>query len=126
MSGAKNAQLRDELEQAPRLARPHGHHRGAARLEGHVVGDAARVERVVEAVGDHVIWAHAGDPERLAARARKDLAERVSTLLRREREGFDRALEPLSGQTAAETLRVLAQELRTALPADQRSTEGPA
>ena len=62
-----DAELRDQLEQAPRLARPHGHHRGAARLEGHVVGDAARVERVVEAVGDHVVRPHAGDPERLAA-----------------------------------------------------------
>ena len=62
-----DAELRDQLEQAPRLARPHGHDRRAARLEGHVVGDAARVERVVEAVGDHVVRPHAGDPERLAA-----------------------------------------------------------
>ena len=37
------------------------------RLERHVVGDAARVERVVEAVGDHVVRAQARDPEGLAA-----------------------------------------------------------
>ncbi len=37
------------------------------RLERHVVGDAAGVERVVEAVGDGVGGVEAGDRERLAA-----------------------------------------------------------
>ena len=62
-----DAELWDQLEQPPRLAGSHRHDRRAARLEGHVVGDAARVERVVEAVGDDVIRPQAGDPEGLAA-----------------------------------------------------------
>lgn len=95
---------------------------------GGLTGGEVGIAGASAIAGQKLLEAIFGDDavRRLAARARKDLAERVGTLLRREREGFDRALEPLSGQTAAETLRVLAQELRTALPADRRSTEGPA
>ena len=50
-----DAEPRDQLEQPARLAGADGHHGRAARLERHVVGDAAGVERVVEAVGHHVV-----------------------------------------------------------------------
>ena len=62
-----DAEPRDQLEQPPRLAGAHRHHRRAAPLERHVVRDSARVERVVEAVRDYVVRSHARDPERLAA-----------------------------------------------------------
>ena len=47
-------EARDEVEQALRLAHAHGHDGRAGGLERHVVGDPARVERVVQAVGDDV------------------------------------------------------------------------
>ena len=62
-----DSEPRDQLEQPSRLARADRHHGRPARLERHVVGDAAGVERVVEAVGDHVGRLEASDPERLAA-----------------------------------------------------------
>jgi hypothetical protein len=61
-----DADPRDQVEQPARLAGADRHDGRATRLERHVVGDPARVERVVEAVGDRVVLAHAGDPERLA------------------------------------------------------------
>ena len=66
----RDAEPRDQLEQPPRLADADRHDRRAGRLDRHVVGDAARVERVVEAVRDGVVGAQAGDPERLAADGR--------------------------------------------------------
>ena len=65
-----DAEPRDQLEQPPRLADTDRHDRRPARLDRHVVGDAAGVERVVQAVRDRVVGAQAGDPERLAADAR--------------------------------------------------------
>ena len=62
-----DAEARDQVEQPPRLADADRHDRRAARLDRHVVGDAAGVERVVEAVRDGVGGAQAGDRERLAA-----------------------------------------------------------
>jgi hypothetical protein len=60
-------QARDQVEQPPGLADADRHHRRAAVLERHMVGDAARVQRVVQAVRDGVAGPHAGDPERGAA-----------------------------------------------------------
>jgi hypothetical protein len=62
-----DAEPRDQLEQPARLARPHRDHGGAASLERHVVRDPSGVERVVQAVRDHVVGAQARDPEGLAA-----------------------------------------------------------
>ncbi len=72
-----DAEPRDQVEQPARLAGAHRHDGRAARLERHVVGDAARVERVVEAVRDRVAGAHAGDPERLAAHGAVRLVVRL-------------------------------------------------
>ncbi|MHA7207572.1 dynamin family protein [Arthrobacter sp. MDT1-65] len=67
-------------------------------------------QKLLEAVfGDDAV-------RRLTATAREDLSTRVEGLFRQEREHFDRSLEPLARQTPAETLRVLASRLRTALP----------
>ncbi len=72
-------------------------------------------QKLLEAVfGDDAV-------RRLTATARDNLSARVDDLLRQEREPFDRRLEPLSRQTPAETLRVLARQLRTALPPGQRT-----
>ncbi|OUM39656.1 dynamin family protein [Arthrobacter sedimenti] len=67
-------------------------------------------QKLLEAVfGDDAV-------RRLTAIARKNLSQRVDGLFRHEREDFDRCLEPLAHQTPAESLRVLAQQLRTAVP----------
>ncbi|MHA7180928.1 dynamin family protein [Arthrobacter sp. MDB2-24] len=67
-------------------------------------------QKLLEAVfGDDAV-------RRLTAIARKNLSQRVDGLFRHEREDFDRCLEPLAHQTPAESLRVLAQHLRTAVP----------
>jgi hypothetical protein len=67
-------------------------------------------QKLLEAVfGDDAV-------RRLTAIARKNLSQRVEGLFRHEREDFDRCLEPLAHQTPAESLRVLAQHLRTAVP----------
>ena len=66
-------QARDEVEQPLRLADAHGHDGRARGLERHVVGDPAGVERVVQAVGDDVAAAHAGDGEGRAADGRVGL-----------------------------------------------------
>ena len=50
----REPQAGDEVEQPLRLAHAHGHDGRARGLERHVVGDAAGVERVVQAVGDDV------------------------------------------------------------------------
>ena len=63
----RDAEPRDQLEQPARLPDPDGDDGRSARLERHVIGDAARVERVVQAVRDHVVRPQPGDPERLAA-----------------------------------------------------------
>ncbi len=74
-------------------------------------------QKLLEAVfGDDAV-------RRLAATARRNLAQRVEELFRRERAGFDRCLEPLAQQTPAETLRVLAHQLRTVLPTAQHVAE---
>jgi hypothetical protein len=57
----------DELEQAQRLADADGDDGRSGSLDRHVIGDPARVERVVQAVGDDVVGAQAGDRERGAA-----------------------------------------------------------
>jgi hypothetical protein len=63
----RDPEPRDQLEQPARLAGADRHDGGAARLQRHVVGDAAGIERVVEAVGHHVGGQDARDPERLPA-----------------------------------------------------------
>ena len=62
-----DAEAGDQVEQPLGLADSDRDDRGTGRLDRHVVGDAAGVERVVEAVGDRVRGEEAGDPERLAA-----------------------------------------------------------
>ncbi|MEG9248615.1 dynamin family protein [Arthrobacter sp. Soc17.1.1.1] len=75
-------------------------------------------QKLLEAVfGDDAV-------RRLTATARDNLSTRAEGLFRREREPFDLRLEPVSRQTPAETLRVLARQLRTALPAGQRTATG--
>ena len=69
----REPQAGDEVEQALRLANAHGHDSRAGGLERHVVGDAAGVERVVQAVRDDVAVAHAGDGEGGAADGRVGL-----------------------------------------------------
>ena len=69
----REPQAGDEVEQPLRLADAHGHDGRARGLERHVVGDAAGVERVVEAVGDDVVVAHARDGEGGAADGRVGL-----------------------------------------------------
>src|SRR3954451_5898047 len=68
-----DAEARDQVEQALGLADADRHDGGAGRLDRHVVGDAAGVERVVEAMGDGVGGEEAGDRERLAAELRVGL-----------------------------------------------------
>src|SRR4051794_20235427 len=66
-------EARDQVEQALGLTDADRDDRGAGRLDRHVVGDAAGVERVVQAMGDGVGGEEAGDRERLAAEARVGL-----------------------------------------------------
>ncbi len=87
---ARHPELRDRLEELPRLADAEGHDRRAARFDDHVVGDAAGPELVVQAVddaepgpragaehrppaepGDHVhVALREGDDQRATRRAR--------------------------------------------------------
>ncbi|WDF32168.1 dynamin family protein [Arthrobacter agilis] len=70
-------------------------------------------QKLLEAVfGDDAV-------RRLAATARRNLADRVESLFQLEQAPFEACLAPLALQTPAESLRVLARELRTALPAGQ-------
>ncbi|WP_105030891.1 dynamin family protein [Arthrobacter ruber] len=74
-------------------------------------------QKLLEAVfGDDAV-------RRLTAIARSDLAKRVEALLQRQRAPFERLLDPLARQTPAETLRVLASRLRTALPAGHAAAD---
>ncbi|AUZ87382.1 ABC transporter [Arthrobacter agilis] len=73
-------------------------------------------QKLLEAVfGDDAV-------RRLTVTARRNLSQRVEGLFRQERISFDRCLDPLAHQTPAETLRVLARQLRTALPGGQQPT----
>lgn len=92
---------------------------------GGLTGGEVGIAGASAVAGQKLLEAIFGDDavRRLAARARQDLSDRVELLLSRERAAFDAGLEPLHEQTAAETLRVLAQELRTALPSGRESTE---
>jgi hypothetical protein len=75
-------------------------------------------QKLLEAVfGDDAV-------RRLTATARQNLAGRVEALFHRECEPYDQVLEPLTRQTSAETLRVMASRLRTALPTGRSVEEG--
>jgi hypothetical protein len=63
-------QARDELQQPLGLADSDGHDGGARGLQRHMVGDPAGVERIVQAVRDDVVAAHARDGEGRAADGR--------------------------------------------------------
>ena len=108
----RDAELRDQLEQPPRLAGAHRHDRRTARLERHVVGDAARVERVVEAVGDCVVRPHPGDPERLASHGAVCLVVALREAHRHRLAGGSRGHvhphEPLAGRAQVGAERRLA------------------
>ncbi|MCU1631374.1 MAG: transporter [Micrococcaceae bacterium] len=72
-------------------------------------------QKLLEAVfGDDAV-------RRLTATARTNLSERVEGLFRHERAPYEVCLAPLAQQTPAESLRVLARRLRTALPAGRPS-----
>jgi hypothetical protein len=86
---------------------------------GGLTGGEVGIAGASAIAGQKLLEAIFGDDavRRLAARARQELSERVERLLLAERAAFDHSLGALGEQTPAETLRVLAQELRTALPA---------
>ncbi len=92
---------------------------------GGLTGGEIGVAGVSAIAGQKLLEAVFGDDavRRLAVIARRNLARRVDGLLRSERESFDRCLEPLARQTPAETLQVLARQLRTALPARSDAVE---
>ncbi|MDQ0735266.1 dynamin family protein [Arthrobacter agilis] len=93
---------------------------------GGITGGELGIAGASAIAGQKLLEAVFGDDavRRLTATAREDLSARVEGLFRQEREPFDRSLEPLARQTPAETLRVLARRLRTALPPGQRAAAG--
>ncbi|THJ66283.1 ABC transporter [Arthrobacter echini] len=93
---------------------------------GGLTGGEIGVAGVSAIAGQKLLEAIFGDDavRRLAVIARRNLSRRVDGLLRSERAAFDRCLEPLSHQTPAETLHVLARRLRSVLPT-QASAEEP-